>query len=571
MARTLHFAGPIAEHWSHVGRAANAGPAGRTSELGRCLLWLIPLRAAVLFLGLNLGRLLGILPESLGGFRFVPFFNILSTTLTLFYLALWWNGWRLSLQLWLQIGVDLALTSVIVACTGGIDSPFTSFYLLVIIYCSLTLGSRGALIGAASSTALYSFIAGVEPLGAAGGAGTAAELEKLSFRISLNALGFIAVAFLGTYLSQRLHQVQEELEEKIGSLRQLQKLNEHIVGSIRSGLVTTDLGGSITLFNSTAEELTGRPGREVLGTPFPAVFGRDFWERIAAGALLENPRPLRHEAWVSSSKGERRFLGFSVSPLLDHERRLIGYTVAFQDLTDIRQLEEEVRVKDRLATIGRMAAGIAHEIRNPLTSMRGSVEILRSHVSLPKPQARLLDILIRESDRLNEFVEDLLYFARPGKYSRQPTDLGVLLRDSVALLRNCPEVRSRHAVELQIEGENIFIMGNADKLKQVFWNLAQNALRAMPEGGKLNIRAGKSPGGAVTVAFADTGVGLSQEEKNLLFQPFHSGFASGTGLGLSIVFQILEDHGGKIQFESEKGRGTRVILSFPPLASNVAH
>jgi len=243
---------------------------------------------------------------------------------------------------------------------------------------------------------------------------------------------------------------------------------------------------------------------------------------------------------------------------------MIGYIISFQDLTEMKQLEEEIRLKDRLATVGRMAAGIAHEIRNPLTSMQGSVEILRSHAALPKSDQRLLDILMRESDRLNKFIEDLLCFARPGKYIRRPMDLVPLLRDSVTLLRNSPEIREKHTVRLELDAEAVAVTGNADKLQQVFWNLSQNALRAMPDGGTLTIRAGAAEDGGGRVVFEDTGIGMAPDEQSNLFQPFNSGFSTGTGLGLSIVFQILEDHGGRIHFDSEKDKGTRVTLLLPP-------
>ncbi len=216
-----------------------------------------------------------------------------------------------------------------------------------------------------------------------------------------------------------------------------------------------------------------------------------------------------------------------------------------------------------MAAIGRMAAGIAHEIRNPLTALRGSAEILKSRASLPEKDARLLDILVRESDRLNTFIEDFLDFARPRTYAREWLDLVPLLGDSVTLLKNSPEIRAKYLVTLKAEIPSIPILGSADRLKQVFWNLAQNAIRAMPDGGELTITARGTPDGAGEVVFEDRGVGMTPEELERLFQPFNSGFSNGMGLGLSIIFQIMEDHQGKISFESEKGKGPRVRLLFP--------
>jgi two-component system sensor histidine kinase PilS (NtrC family) len=346
------------------------------------------------------------------------------------------------------------------------------------------------------------------------------------------------------------------------------------VSSIRSGLITTDLQGRIAVFNSAARELTGREPREMLDKPVQLLFGESFWIRILNANLLRNARPLRHEEWIPIPGGTMHYLGFSVSPLMDHNQKLLGYIISFQDLTEIMRLEEEVRLKDRMAAIGRMAAGIAHEIRNPLTAMRGSVEILRSHANLPETDERLLNILIRESDRLNKFVEDFLNFARPRAYAKHPIDLVPVLRDSVTLLRNSPEIRERYSVRLDTEAKAIRILGSADQLNQVFWNLAQNAIRAMPNGGDLNISIRKIPGDIGQIVFQDNGIGMSPEEKDQIFQPFHSGFSGGLGLGLSIIFRIMEDHQGKISFESEKGKGTKVSLNFPlqnqsPVIENV--
>jgi two-component system sensor histidine kinase PilS (NtrC family) len=535
----------------------------QTGELGRRLLWLIAVRVVILFLGLNLARPLGILPDRLGSIPFLPFFNIFSVTMAFGYLALWWSGRRPALQLYLQVAVDLGTATVLVAHTRGSESPFVSFYLLIIIYCGMTLGRNGALAGAALSTILHAGVIALSRLGWISLAGMPTELNTLTFRISLHALGFFSIAFLGADLSRRLRVMQLELAQKIDSLERLQRLTQHIVGSIRSGLLTTDLSGNIILFNRTAQELTETPRSQALGFPIRSVIGEGLWNKVDNADLFRDAHPLRHEEWIALPSGTRRFLGYSVSPLLDHKRKLIGYIVSFQDLTDIKRLEEEIRLKDRLAAVGQMAAGIAHEIRNPLAAMRGSVEILRSHVSLPAADERLLDIMIRESDRLNKFVEEFLAFAKPSRCVRKPLDLAALLHDSVTLLANSPEVREKHAVEFRLQDPQIPMVGDADKLKQVFWNLSQNALRAMPSGGSLIIAARATADRGGEVVFQDSGEGMTEEEKAHLFQPFHSGFAGGTGLGLSIIFQIVEEHLGKIRFDSEKGRGTTVTLTFP--------
>jgi two-component system sensor histidine kinase PilS (NtrC family) len=566
VARTFPLEKVILQAWDHAcARPALFRP-GRSDDVNRRLLRLIAIRTAILFLGLNLAQPLGFLPDRIWTLPFLPLFNVFSVTLAFALLAIWWSGWKPALQLRLQIAIDLCIATVLVAHTHGSESPFVSFYLLIIIYCSLSLGRNGGVIGAALSTILYAGIIALSHLGLVGTLVEPASRSTLAYRISLHALGFFSVAFLGADLSQRLRTVQEELRLRIDSLERLQRLTEHIVSSIRSGLLTTDLDGRITLFNASAEELMGTTRAEVINRSLQDVTDEGLWGAINGADLFRDALPLRYEEWLRLPNGSRRFLGYSVSPLLDDDRKLIGYIVSFQNLTDIKRLEEEIRAKERAAAIGRMAAGIAHEIRNPLAAMRGSVEILRSHLNPGVAHGRLLDILVRESDRLNKFVEDFLLFARPAQCLRKPLDLVPLLRDSVTLLKNSPEVREKHRVDLRLAAERIPAVGDADKLRQVFWNLAQNGLRAMPAGGTLTIAARETGDGGSEIDFEDAGTGMTEEEKSRLFQPFHSGFAGGAGLGLSIIRQIMEDHRGSIRIDSEKGRGTKVTVHLAPAA-----
>lgn len=529
----------------------------------RNLLTIIIARAIILLLWLNLADPLGLLPERQGPLPFLPFFNITALALTIVFLLLWRSRLNYRFQLVLQVAADLALTTLLVGHTRGIESTFVSFYLLVIIYCSLTLGRAGGNIAAALSTILYAAVVTADGLQIIGLESHGMKPFQAAYRITAHALGFWAVALLGTCLHQRLRSVESELKERTDSFTQLQRLNEHIVSSIRSGLITTNLDGQITLFNAAAGELTGKSSTEMQGKWIHEIIGKPFWTRIQNPDLLSNARPLRHEQWIDIPGGTPRFLGFSVSPLNDQDQRLLGYIISFQDLTEITRLEEEVRLKDRMAVVGRMAAGIAHEIRNPLTAIRGSVEMLSSRSGLPDRDRKLLDILIRESDRLNKFVGDFMNYARPRKYEKRPLDLVPVLKDSVTLLRNSPEIREKYVVRLNIEDRDLWIHASADQLNQVFWNLTQNAVRAMPDGGELTITLRRHFDDKVQIVFQDSGIGMTQEDLSHLFQPLHSGFKGGLGLGLSITFQIMEDHNGKLAFESEKGKGTKVVLTFP--------
>jgi two-component system sensor histidine kinase PilS (NtrC family) len=357
--------------------------------------------------------------------------------------------------------------------------------------------------------------------------------------------------------------MERVLDEKDEFLAQLYRLNDHIVSSIRSGLVTTDLNGRISVFNAAAGTMTGKTPKEVIGAPIHGIIGEIFWGLIVEADLFKDVQSMRHEAWVRHSDGSMRFFGFTVSPLFDADNRQLGYIFSFQDLSEIVRLEKEVRFRERLSAVGRMAVTVAHEIRNPLTAIRGSVEILRSRANLTGKDERLLNILISESDRLDLFVEDFLDFARPKPKPKTVIDVIPILHDSVTLMKNNPEIKGKYSVSLDIAVPDMFILGNADQIRQVFWNVTQNAMRAMPEGGNIAIRAVITRNGAGEVTFTDNGVGMTPEEIEQIFQPFNSGFSKGLGLGISIIFQIMDDHHGRIMFESEKGKGTKVILAFP--------
>jgi two-component system sensor histidine kinase PilS (NtrC family) len=540
----------------------------RSQELRRFLVWLVLLRAVVLLLGLNLAQPLGVLPSHIGRFAVLPLTNTLIAIITTIYLPLWWADRFLLSQLYAQIGTDLALVTLLVAYTGGMESAFLSFYILIIIYSGLALGRNGGLVGASWSVLLYAGIIIIGKMGLLNLGGFYPEYGQITFRIFFHALGFFAVAFLGNYLLERVRVVEKELQARTDSLRQLQSLNDRIISSIRSGLMTIDLGGRVALFNRTAEDLLGRKSTYVLEKPLSGVISSALWDKITGYDLAQNIQPLRHEEWIKLPSGSRKYLGFSVSPLEDEKQSLLGYIISFQDLTEITRLEEEVRLKDRMAAIGNMAAGVAHEIRNPLTAMQGSIEVLRSRSGLPKSDEKLLEIVTREGERLNRFVEDFLHLARPDKSMHGDVDLVTLIRDSITLLQNSPGAKDKYDIVFQQHAPKLPILGNANQLRQVFWNLSQNAFRAMPSGGTLTIAAQNTDEGGTKIAFQDTGIGMSQEERDRLFQPFQSGFAKGTGLGLSIVFQIMADHGGKISVDSEKGRGTGVILYFPPVPNH---
>jgi two-component system sensor histidine kinase PilS (NtrC family) len=327
--------------------------------------------------------------------------------------------------------------------------------------------------------------------------------------------------------------------------------------------VTTDLQGRIYTFNSAAEEITGYKERDVRGSDASIFFGEieEHIEVSVAATSLGEASP-RFEADCLTAEGLRLRLGFSLSPLFSEQGETTGTVITFQDLTQIRALEETSRRQDRLAAIGRMAASIAHEIRNPLAAMRGSIQMLRSEMGPESAQTELMGIILRESDRLNRIISDFLNYARPRSVVHSTVDIGELLSETFTLLRHSPEVQHHQTIEEAVIERPIFADADAEQMRQVFWNLARNALQAMPEGGTLRAELKKNSHNRLRITFSDTGRGMSPDQVEHLFEPFSS-TTGGTGLGLSIVYQIIRDHGGTINVRSREGRGTTIAIELP--------
>jgi two-component system sensor histidine kinase PilS (NtrC family) len=322
------------------------------------------------------------------------------------------------------------------------------------------------------------------------------------------------------------------------------------------------LEGNITSYNPAAEEITRHMEPEILGKPCSIVIGESGMRRLLATDFSRVKRhALRSELWARDSVGRWRYLGFSASPLCSQTDKIIGFIISFQDLTGIKKLEEEIRLKDKMAAIGNVAAGIAHELRNPLGSIAGSVQVLKSDLELTGDRARLLDIVLHESDRLNKIIEDFLSYARPRELMLMPVALDRVLDETLQLVRNDPKFRA-HNIEVEKPNDLYSCLANADQMRQLFWNLITNAVKAMPGGGTLNIRMSHSEK-SLRIAFKDQGVGMTHEERNRLFQPFASGFVDGVGLGMAIVYQIVQRHRGKIAVRTRKNKGTTIIVAIP--------
>lgn len=459
-----------------------------------------------------------------------------------------------------QTAIDLAMITAVVYSSGAQDSYFISLYLLAILMGSILFSRRGAFLVAGASFALLGCLVeltyyAVIPRTAT----TMPGLRELQSWLGSNFFAFFAVAYLGSLLAQTIRKKGVELEEKSEELKDLQAFNRDIIESMRGGLLTTDLEGRILLVNRAGAEITGQGFGLLRGENVADIFP-GFWpvESDEQGT----PLALRKEIEFRTAAGNIRFLGLSISPLRTGQNETGGFVFNFQDLTELKRLEREVFNKERMAALGRLSAAIAHEIRQPLTAMTGALKELARLAPLEDDDKKLVQIVSRESQRLNQIITEFLDYSREKSYAFADLDIVALIEETLLLIERHAGASGKVRVERGFSGGKIRAHVDRDAMKQVFWNLCNNALRAMPEGGVLTVSL-EALAESVRISIRDTGTGFDPRSAVRIFEPFQSGFVGGTGLGLAIVYQILQAHKGQIRVETEPGLGTEFVVEIP--------
>ncbi len=474
----------------------------------------------------------------------------------------------ITLQVYTQLVLDLVTITALVYVTGGVRTGFLLLYPLSVLSATVLVTRRGALALAALATLLYAALVFAVRLGLPAPQDLAefGVLPPRAIVYSVFVLGVAcgSVVLLGAYLAESVHHAGRQLLEATVQVADLRELHRVIVDSLQSGLMTTDAEGRILHLNPFGERLLGRAASTVRGASVRDVLGSALLGAAELRARAADRALARLEVSYTQPGARRLQLGVSVTPLVTKDASR-GHLVVFQDLTAIRRLEQEVRTKEKLAAVGEMAAQLAHEIRNPLGSIRGSAQVLMGEPALSQEQGHLLEIISRESKRLSDTLNRFLYQARPQGPPSDPVDLRPVVESAFTLLRNASEVKPDHVLSIAIDDGPHVCLADPDQIVQVFWNLARNALEAMPDGGRLDVSL-SARGAEVVLTVRDEGRGIEAERQRRIFEPFRSPDASGGGLGLSIVYRIVREHGGDISVRSAAQRGTEFEVRLPRVA-----
>lgn len=471
-----------------------------------------------------------------------------------------------------QILLDTVLITAIIYATGGMESMFSLLYLLNIISGGIILYRRGGLMVASLSLILYGALLDLNYYGLMSPPGSnflnaqVYQSGEVFFRILVNGAAFYLVGLLSSFLSEQTLRSATELKAKEKDIADLEILNENIIQSISSGLVALDEYARIMVFNKGAEKLFDVDSRDAIGRNVSEVI--PFIQPYLEGKKPNKIKQLTYEG----GDGKPVDLLLNISPLRDQDGSKKGEILFFQDTTRMREMEREVQRMGDLAMLGELAAGVAHEIRNPLASISGSIQVLND--SLSKEDAlineRLMDIISREIERLNHMVNDFLQFARPRKNEIETFDLNQLIGDTLDIFQNSQSWSSHLEVEKKFSGP-FGITSDPQQLRQVLWNVLLNASEAMPKGGVINVSTERirgfdgegSPSDSVKINVKDNGPGISPLVIKDLFRPFSTTKKGGSGLGLAIVKRIVDALGGEITGQNLPKGGAEITIVLP--------
>jgi two-component system sensor histidine kinase PilS (NtrC family) len=503
-----------------------------------------------------------------------------SYLLTALYFLLWALRVNKAVQLAVQVVMDCTLVTALVAVTGGPGSQYVLFYLLLILCASLLASFRGALATGLLCSTAYVLLWSPAFMSVHASRVAAVRADG-SASILLNISLFMSAGVLGGFLARRAEQKERKLTDARRELERVQLGTDVILESIGSGIMTIDSDGKIVHFNRTAAQILGLDAAVVKGSHYEEVLGRDMAglaQHLKSGLELGVP-VFRGETQVTSKSGRIVPLGVNTSLIMTESGAKAGVVALYQDLTEAKKIDEQAKRQETLAALGAFSAGIAHEIRNCVSPIVGSAELLRKEVSLRGDAKRLMELIVKETDRLEVFLNELLFYARSKSLDLKSWDLQELVRETVEIVRQHPAHSAERTIRHEPHERETWVKVDAEQMKRVFVNLAVNALEALECGGEVVVRTRREhaathwsalAGPSVIVEFEDNGIGIPAETLHRILEPFYSTKGCGTGLGLSIAQRVVERHEGKLSIESRLGMGTKVRVHIPcVLADNL--
>ena len=496
--------------------------------------------------------------------------TVITYLLTLLYAIILPRIKNLSRFCYLQIIADIFVETGVIYVTGGIESPLSFLYTLSIISTAIIYRRSSIYFVASIASICYGAFIDLEyynlihPIYIDPKSHIANEASYVFYTTFVTICTFFLVALLTGFLVEKLRLTRKELSEKSDHLQELHAFHGNVVESMGSGLLTISMDERITSFNNAATKITGFTFFEIKGKTCSEIF--QFPELKQIHEISDSDFPYRFEGITNRKDKKKIYLEMIISALKNDEGKIKGYIGVFQDKTQFKEMEDRVVQAESLAAIGKVAAGIAHEIRNPLASMSGSIQVLKQKSWLEKESKNLMDIVVRETDRLNDIVTRFLNYAHPHPVKLVEYDINTLIQDTISMLKNSPEYNQKIIVATRYEKNPLIVKMDSQQIQQVLWNLCLNSTEAMPNGGKLNVSTNlitnKKKMYAI-IQVSDTGCGIKKEDKDSIFVPFYTTKENGTGLGLASVYRIIENHKGTIKVQSKPSEGSTITLELP--------
>ena len=496
-------------------------------------------------------------------------------------------GMNLLSVAWFQVLGDLCVVGGIIFTTGGVESPLSFLFLFVIVSSSVMLPRAACYLTASGASIIYGLLVDLEyfrvvqPIYFFPKSSASFQGAYLFYTIAINIASFFSVAYLSSILNNRVRLIKDELKNKNIDFKKLQEFHRNVVQNMDTGLMTTDLDGRITSVNIACEGITGYSLKECVGKFCHEILPMEELIRLFTYKDDRLSMPHHIEGECSRRDDETILISLKISYLISQEadakknleQQVEGYICVFEDRTEVHKMEEKMKQSEQLAAVGKFSAGLAHEIRNPLASLSGSIQVLKETLEIDEQQQRLMNIVLKETERVNNIVSDFLSYSQPRKSKNTVIDLTQLLDDIVILMKNSNEYDPSINIQLIAPQDHIIIQSEETQIKQMVWNLCINGVQAMDKSGNLTMTIKKTKGykhkkfetnrRGVVIIVEDQGRGIPLDEQETIFNPFFTTREEGVGLGLPTVKQIVERFAGYIGVESEPGRGTCFVVYLP--------